>query len=312
MQSTSPAETCAPGVNGCPLHPHACRGHGDARSERSAKPSPVIRCCRPVFAFDVRRHALGGRPVRAPSADYGTSDRSEASISRQLVAESRFQNQATPVGNWMGGRGDIVANVLAQEELLRDDSFPWARLLVAAGSGVVFAIAAAGSVSAHVSIEEEAVEAGSFAVVTFSVPPWLRRLADHTGAYPDGRVNPDRDPDDQRQLDRRQGNRTARHADRWVATASSSPSASARSSTRRSRRWPTATATRSSSASTSPTMLSGRRCTSRRSRRVRWARRRGSRSPPKAPTAASSPLRRRVCSSSPVTTAGPTKRRPRH
>ena len=45
-----------------------------------------------------------------------------------------------------------------------------ARLSAAAGSGVMFAIAAVGSVSAHVSIEEEAVEAGSFAVVTFSVP----------------------------------------------------------------------------------------------------------------------------------------------
>ncbi len=42
--------------------------------------------------------------------------------------------------------------------------------LSAAGSGVMLAIAAAGSVSAHVSIEEEAVEAGGFAVVTFSVP----------------------------------------------------------------------------------------------------------------------------------------------
>ena len=45
-----------------------------------------------------------------------------------------------------------------------------ARLSAAAGCGVVFAIAAVGSVSAHVSIEEDAVEAGSFAVVTFSVP----------------------------------------------------------------------------------------------------------------------------------------------
>jgi uncharacterized protein YcnI len=45
-----------------------------------------------------------------------------------------------------------------------------APLSAAAGSGVMLAFTAVGSVSAHISIEEEAVEAGSFAVVTFSVP----------------------------------------------------------------------------------------------------------------------------------------------
>ena len=44
-----------------------------------------------------------------------------------------------------------------------------ARRLAAAGTGVMLAVGAAGSVSAHVSIDEEAVEAGSFAVVTFAL-----------------------------------------------------------------------------------------------------------------------------------------------
>ena len=65
----------------------------------------------------------------------------------------------------MGGSGDHVANVSERSWFV----VVRARRLAAVGTGVMLAVGAAGSVSAHVSIDEEAVEAGSRAVVTFAL-----------------------------------------------------------------------------------------------------------------------------------------------
>ena len=68
----------------------------------------------------------------------------------------------------MGGSGDHVANVSERKWFVVVLSRR-TRRLAAVGTGVMLAVGAAGSVSAHVSIDEEAVEAGSLAVVTFAL-----------------------------------------------------------------------------------------------------------------------------------------------